>query len=228
MQFIPKQSLEPIEWNDWFTVPPDRRTFDYGKDFSALTKLKSAKKFLIKEQNSLCAYCQQRITENDASLEHVLPKVHNIAQSTSYFNLVAVCKNTQINDSDNRKHCDATRGSMLLPPIIFYANAESTEQRLNKYFQAYADGGIIANPNLDDATKKQVDAFIEILNLNHTVIKNKRAKDFLNGFVQAQVALNKADRSRFWKAKYNSILKNRSHPFREYLLLFIGKKISLS
>ena len=229
MQYIQKQHKEPVGWNEWFTVPPNRRTFDYGADYSALTNLKLAKAFLIKEQNDLCAYCQQKIAPENASIEHVAPKEHNRELSTSYFNLVAVCKKQQIPDpKDNKLHCDSTRGSKLLPLIIFYANAQSTSDSLNKYFDSYSDGSIIAKRNLDQPTKNQVESFIEILNLNHSTLKNKRAKDTLNGIISASHSFhNPAAKNRFWRAQYHRILNHVSHPFREYLLVYIGSKIGL-
>jgi uncharacterized protein (TIGR02646 family) len=227
MQYIKKQNVEPVDWNQWFTVPPARRSFDYGADYRSCPNLNLAKAFLIKEQNGLCAYCQQKITVGDASIEHVTPKEHNKELSTNYYNLVAVCKRLQVPDPDTKKlHCDSTRGSELISPIIFYANANSTATGLNKYFKAYSSGEVLAKDNLDAKTKNQVDAFIENLNLNHSVLKNKRAKDLLNGISLA--ANSVVDKHRFWRAQYKRILLDLEHPFREYLLVYIGPKIGLN
>ena len=166
MQYIQKQPTEPADWNQWFTVPPGVRTFDYKVADARLTQL--ARAFLIQEQHGLCAYCQQTITLADSSIEHVTPKTHNRELSTVYFNLVAVCKRNQIKDSTTgRTHCDSTRGSTLLPPIIFYANATSRENKVNRYFDVGSNGKIEPKRGLDESTSKQVSAFIEILNLNH-------------------------------------------------------------
>lgn len=231
MQYIKKQNIEPTDWNTWFTVPPNRRTFDYGKDSSSLIQLRSAKQYLIDEQNSLCAYCQQKIDIDNSSIEHVTPKEHNKEVSTSYFNLVAVCNKSQVKDSSTGKfHCDRVRGSELIPPVIFYSNSESNTDRLNALFRGYASGEIIANANLSISIKNQVEAFIDILNLNHSILKEKRAKDTLNGLTAAYSYLAKGShqRSIFWRVQYDRILKNRYHPFREFLLVFIGPKIGLS
>jgi uncharacterized protein (TIGR02646 family) len=227
MQYIKKQNTEPANWNQWFTVPPHRRSYDYGTDYSSCPDLRLAKSFLISEQHGLCAYCQQKITIEDASIEHVTPKEHNKELSTNYFNLVAVCKKNQVKDPQTGLlHCDSTRGSKLLPEIVFYANAISTQNNLNKYFNAYSTGDVIAKHNLDLHTKMQIDAFIELLNLNHSVLKNKRAKDILNGIAIA--ANSVADKHRFWRAQYNRILNDLGHPFREFLLVYIGPKIGLN
>jgi len=166
VQFIKKQNAEPADWNVWFTVPPNRRTYDYGVDSGSLPQLRLAKQYLINEQNSLCVYCQQKIDIENASIEHVTPKEHNQELSTSYFNLVAVCNRNQIKDSSGNFHCDRMRGSELIPPIIFHSNSESTVIRLNSFFSAYSNGEIIANPDLKSSIKNQVEGFINILNLN--------------------------------------------------------------
>ncbi len=227
MQYIKKNNKEPDDWSSWFTVPPTRRSYDYGADYSSCPELHLAKSFLIEEQNGLCGYCQQKITVRDSSIEHVTPKEHNKELSTNYFNLIAVCKKQQIQDPITKKlHCDSTRGSELISPIIFYANANSTATGLNKYFKAYSTGEVLAKDNLDAKTKNQVNAFIENLNLNHSVLKNKRAKDVLNGI---SIAANSVtDKQRFWRAQYNRILLNLGHPFREFLLVYIGPKIGLN
>lgn len=85
MQFINKQNTEPIDWNAWFTVPPDRRTFDYGIDSGSLPRIREVMHFLINEQNSLCAYCQQKIDIDNSSIEHVTPKNNGRNEITSSF-----------------------------------------------------------------------------------------------------------------------------------------------
>ncbi|OYQ38445.1 retron system putative HNH endonuclease [Flavobacterium aurantiibacter] len=227
MQYIKKQNTEPADWNNWFTVPPNRRSYDYGADDRSLPDLRLAKSFLINEQHSLCAYCQQKITLENASIEHVTPKEHNKELSTNYFNLVAVCKKQQVLDPlTGNLHCDSTRGSELLPPLIFYSNAQSTDQNLNKYFSAYSTREVVPKHRLDMNTKNQVEAFISQLNLNHSIIKNKRAKDVLTGI---SIAANSvADKQRYWRAQYTRILLDLGHPFREYLLVYIGPKIGLN
>lgn len=212
MQFINKNNIEPTDWNAWFTVPPNRRTFDYRVDSNSLPQLRLAKQHLILEQNSLCAYCQQKIDIDNASIEHVTPKEHNEELSTSYFNLVAVCNKNQVKDPLTGKfHCDRIRGSELIPPIIFYSNSKSVENNINQYFTAYADGEIVAKPSLAINIRNQVEAFVNILNLNHSILKEKRAKDVLRGLTDAYLSLasESHEKSIFWKVQYNRILNNR-------------------
>lgn len=229
MQYIKKQNTEPSDWNTWFTVPPNRRTYDYGKDSSSLPQLRSAKQYLIDEQNSLCAYCQQKIDINDSSIEHVTPKEHNKELSTSYFNLVAVCHKNQVKDhSTGRFHCDRDRGSKLISPIIFYSESQSASHRLNPFFRAYSNGEIIAKEDLPISIKNQVEAFIDTLNLNHYELKENRAKGVIRGLTDAYSSSTTSHKKIFWKAQYDRVLNNHNHPFREFLLVYIGPKIGLN
>ncbi|MBK9299096.1 MAG: TIGR02646 family protein [Bacteroidetes bacterium] len=206
MQYIKKQSTEPADWNNWFTVPPLRRTFDYDADYAALPNLSFAKAYLIAEQCGLCAYCQQKIEVDNASIEHVTPKKHNKELSTSYFNLVAVCKKNQVKDPPTGLfHCDSTRGNLLMTPIIFYSNAQSIPDRINKFFIAYASGEIGAKPNLQIEIKKQVEAFLEILNLNHSILKANRAKDTLRGLIAGYASLPVGSHDRNIFGEHNTI-----------------------
>lgn len=229
MQFIHKQPIEPNEWDGWLTVPPNRRTFDYAMDRSALPEIGFARRYLIEEQYSLCAYCQQKINFDNSSIEHVIPKEYNKVLSTSYFNLVVVCNKNQIKDPVSGKyHCDRARGSKLIPSIIFYSNAQSSAAKTNQFFAVYSDGTVKANKNLPESIKCQVDSFIEVLNLNHINLKDTRAKGVLRGLFEAyNMMVTKEQKRSFWRIQYQRILNDKSHPYREYLLIFIGSKIGL-
>jgi hypothetical protein len=98
MQYIKKQNTPPIEWDIWFTKAAGDRSYDYGNDNKSLTNLRQARQFLINEQHGLCAYCQQTISMENSSIEHVIAKEFNKELSTNYYNLVAVCK-TQLKDT---------------------------------------------------------------------------------------------------------------------------------
>lgn len=231
MQYINKYDTEPVDWNNWFTVPPNRRTYDYGADYSSLPDLINAKQFLIVEQHGLCAYCQQKVTVKDASIEHVTPKEHNKELSTNYYNLVAVCKKQQVQDSITRNlHCDSTRGSELIPPLVFYSNSKSTLHRTNKYFEARSNGEIAPKKNLDPSTYHQVESFINTLNLNHNNLVYKRAKDTLRGIIEAFNSIPNGSHQKaiFWRMKYQNVLNNPNQEFREFLLIFLGKRFGLN
>jgi uncharacterized protein (TIGR02646 family) len=229
MQYIPKQNTEPTNWNNWFTKGTGHRSFDYGADYSSLTNLNQAKNHLLEEQHHLCAYCQQKLTSETASIEHVIPKEFNKELSTNYHNLVAVCKDSPKDTLNNRKHCDKERGNKLLPSFIFYSNSEVTNTKNNPFFKAYADGKILPKDNILPEDKAQADAFINLLNLNHTQLIDRRAKDFLNGLINAYQSLpSHQQNNKFWKVQFDRILLNKTQPFRQFLLIYIGTKIGIN
>jgi uncharacterized protein (TIGR02646 family) len=225
MEYIEKLNKPPEDWEFWFTTATGRISYDYKSDFDALPNIRQAKEFLINEQHHLCAYCQQEINIDNASIEHVIPKEHNKSFSTSYYNLVAVCNKNQIKDDVTGKyHCDRSRGSTLIPSIIFYGNAIADTEKSNYYFDAYADGSIVTKQNLPTNIKQQADAFINILNLNHNVLKSNRAKNSVRGLIAAYRSILPHQKASFWTKQYNRILNNRKHPFRQFLLSFIAPK----
>lgn len=227
MQYLKKQNTPPIEWNKWFIKASGDRSFDYGLDYQSLTNLAKARQFLIDEQNGLCAYCQQPIKLENSSIEHVIPKEHNKELSTNYYNLVAVCK-TQLNDpSTGRFHCDKEKGSRIISPIVFMSDADASADKSNKYFTAHADGSIVSKHNLDGNTKKQVDAFIDTLNLNHEILRGK-IKDVLDGLISAYSDINNHQKKSYWEIIYTRILQNKKQPFRQFLLAYIGPKIGIN
>jgi uncharacterized protein (TIGR02646 family) len=228
MQYIPKQNTEPTNWNNWFTKGTGHRSFDYKADYSSLPDLKQAKNYLLEEQHHLCAYCQQKLTSETASIEHVIPKEFNKELSTNYHNLVAVCKDSPKDILNNRKHCDKERGNKLLPSFIFYSNSEVTNTKNSPFFKAYYEGLIVPKDNILLEDKAQAVAFINLLNLNHTQLKEKRAKDVLNGLMDVFLSLPPHQRTNYWRVQFNRILLNKTQPFRQFLLIYIGNKIGIN
>jgi len=103
------------------------------------------------------------------------------------------------------------------------SEADSSADKSNKYFTAHADGSIRSKLNLDDNTKKQVDAFIDTLNLNHEILRGK-IKDVLDGLISAYSGINNHQKKFYWEFVYKQILQNKKQPFRQFLLAFIGSK----
>jgi uncharacterized protein (TIGR02646 family) len=227
MQYIRKQQLPPADWDTWFTTATGRRSFDYGLDYDALTDLIFAKQYLIDEQHGLCAYCQGSITIGTSSIEHVIPKEFNLELSTSYYNLVAVCKSPP-KDENGKLHCDKEKQNKLLTPFIFASNSDVTMTRNNSYFAAGADGIIRPKDRLEHDLKIEAEAFISILHLNHTILKEKRVKDVLDGLIDASRSIPQLQKAAFWQSQFSRVIANRSHPFRQFLLIFILSRIGLN
>ena len=229
MQYIRKQNTPPEDWNVWFTKASGNRSFDYQADNGSLVNLPIAKHFLIEEQHGLCAYCQQFITDANSSIEHVIPKEFNKELSTNYYNLVAVCK-AQIKDSFTGKfHCDTEKGSKIITPLIFVSNSDVNGNIANNhYFSASSDGTISSKLTLPDEIRIQVDTFIKVLNLNHEILKNKRAKDILGALTQVYTSLPLFQRGTYWKVQYERVLNNPKQPFRQFLLVYIGNRLGIN
>ena len=228
MQYIPKNNVAPNTWESWFTKATGERSYDYGRDYSSLTNLTEAKKYLIAEQHELCAYCQTSINTTNASIEHVIPKELNKELSTNYHNLVVVCKSQLKDIHTDRLHCDKEKANLLLTPFLFAADSDVTGTKNNAYFAAYADGTITARTALNDNMKAEVDAFIEILNLNHSALKQRRAKDVLNGLIEAFRSVPMHQKNTFWRIQFQRILNNKKQPYRQYLLIYIGNRIGIN
>ena len=228
MQYIKKQNTPPSDWDKWFITATGEKSFDYGKDYNSLTNLRQAREFLISEQHGLCAYCQQTISIENSSIEHVIPKELNKELSTNYFNLVAVCK-TQLKDPHtNKLHCDKEKGSDLISSFIFVSNSEVTETKNNSYFTAFSNGIINPKPALSDELRQQVEAFIKVLNLNHSNLAEKRVKDVLNGLISAYSSLPQNQKKSFWKNQFKRFLQNKKQPYRQFLLIYIGMRIGIN
>lgn len=227
MQYIKKLPVEPPNWNDWFTVPPSRRTYDYNRDYSALPDLGHAKAFLLLEQNGLCAYCQSKLDEATSSIEHITPKSQSVDLSTNYHNLVVVCKNPLSDPDTNKKHCDKERGNLLLSSIVFYSDSDCTATASNRFFSAYSDGKLDVNHNLPEHEKRQVLAFIEILNLNHPLLRNKRAKGYIRTFTQSFSTIPKLHRRAFMISEYRRILFDKKLPYRQFILIYLARKLGI-
>lgn len=228
MQYIKKGNTPPADWESWFTKGNGDRSYDYKHDSDSLRQLPDAKDFLIKEQHGLCAYCQQQITLKNSSIEHVIPKELNVELSTNYYNLVAVCKTQTKDPTTGRMHCDDEKGSKVITPFIFFSNSEAAVQKNNQYFKAYSDGTIAAKDGLNENMKKQVEAFIEVVNLNHYRLIEERRKHYQNLFDIFRGITNPYQRSIFWGIQYKRIMGLSDHVFRQYLIIMCGSKAGIN
>ncbi len=225
MQFIRKRPEPPKDWPLWFSTATGRRSFDYKADERELTNLSLAKKFLLEEQKGLCAYCQSELTSDNSSIEHVIPKSANKEFSTDYHNLVAVCKKPLKDPETGRSHCDKERGDKLLPSIIFH-DAGVNDRCNNQFFDALGDGTIRPKPKLEPEIEKQVSAFIEILNLNHPVLAGNR-KQILGSIIDVYRSISEIDHLKkdFWKIQLNRFLKDESLSYRQFIMIYLSKKV---
>jgi uncharacterized protein (TIGR02646 family) len=228
MQFINKSNIPPQNWDKWFTTANGRRSFDYKKDFDNLLELSKAREYLLKEQHHLCAYCQSKLTLQNSSIEHFIPKVENELLSTNYFNLVVVCKDSPFDSATRKKHCDKERESLLIPPLIFYKNAQVTQTKNHSFLNiSKTDGEIFPKEKLPNEIQYQIWSFINILNLNHEVLKNKR-KETLNGILELMYQIPRNERTIFIKTQNQRVLNDYSIPFRQFILIGLSKELGIN
>lgn len=138
------------------------------------------KKYLIKEQGHICAYCMQRISETEMKIEHLNPR-HNCnteEEKMSDSNMVAVCKGI----SDAEHHCDTKRGEirplinqlLSISPIQNNPSCEDLTHFVSGDFKAKDGNATI----VDDINTK--------LNLNCNALKTARnatEQGFIDGLI---------------------------------------------
>jgi uncharacterized protein (TIGR02646 family) len=227
MQYIEKQNTPPVDWEKWFTTGTGKRTYDYKADSAALPFLRDVKKFLIEEQHGLCAYCNQKINIDNASIEHIIPKECNVPFSTSYTNLIAVCKTPLKDPKTGKDHCDKEKGSHIITPLVLLSNCDVTEKRNNPYFGAHTDGTIYAK-STRQADFFQAQAFIETLNLNHYLLMESRSKDMLAGLLQGFMACDVRHQRLYLKTQFDRIMADKKIPHRQFLLIYLAGKLGIN
>lgn len=231
MQYIEKAHTPPADWEAWFTTAAGRRSFDYGADYGALTRIAEARQHLLNEQHGLCAYCQREIGLQGSSIEHLIAKFYNKELSTNYHNLVAVCRDSVA--IAGRKHCDKERLDLLIAPIVLY---ENVSVRINSFspiqghnshfFRVSEDGSIRPRPDKHAAEYYQIYEFINILNLNHDNLLSQRRKILRNIL---RIAPSDPRHKRiFFESEFNRIHRSRSEPFRQFLLIYFAEKLGIN
>lgn len=225
MQYIKKLTTPPPHWEQWFTTTTNIRSYDYGRDQAILRRLPEAKAFLLQEQEYLCAYCQRKLIQSEASIEHVIPKEHSKELSTNYHNLVAVCANPSKDVNDNRLHCDKEKSSRLVTPFIFAANCDVTTSANNAYFTAGKDGQIRPRTSLGMDHALQVQAFIETVNLNNFTLVNQRRQKALFPLLDVCYKLPKNKRRQFWQDQFDRISRIKNLAYRQYLLIIASQEL---
>ena len=158
-----KAQEEPTNWSNLpSNLPPEEQREDGVHYYSRVQLLGE----LVTEQRELCAYCTQRIAVSHRTpIDHVVPREGDAQTHLifDYSNLVASCDGNQRDSTKPiKRHCDAAKGSKLLPITPLQADCESRIR--------FADNGKIVNPEKDP----EVTTTVEILNLNLARLVNHR------------------------------------------------------
>ncbi|MEI6138505.1 MAG: retron system putative HNH endonuclease [Mariniphaga sp.] len=188
--------------------------------------------YLIIEQHGLCAYCNQRITKETATVEHLICQSHNSNFDLNYHNLFAVCKgNEGVNQTS---HCDKFRANSkkndyFLPFILFEQCLTSSWNQTNPFFDVEFNrkSGVIsgkieakqANVKGYPSVNSRITYAIDTLNLNTPVLVNARKSKW------EMVLQTKQEKGIDWQSLFNYYLNSTSlTDFHEFVLLAIRKQ----
>lgn len=144
-----KQNRSQIKnWDDmniYFEIKQDLRTH-----------------MLIEEQNCTCPYCESQIyDETEGSLEHIKPKDKFPELFLEYDNYITSCKSSY--------SCDNFKGNNWDKDFI-----NPTKEDPEEYFTYDIFSGEIIPKNMEEMRQEKAWKTIELLNLNHNNLKNKR------------------------------------------------------
>lgn len=164
MKFINKVK-EPTSFTDWKKRNPNAKFKDLiGKE------KKDIRNSLLKEQHSLCCYCECRISNNYADesesfhIEHFKPKDKDKFPQLQleYSNLHASCIKNKSNDSDI--HCGHRKGNEYSDSLI-----SPLEEDCASHFVYELDGTIVYTDHRGKET-------IRILHLDSNLLNISRKK----------------------------------------------------
>ena len=187
---------------------------------------------LISEQKGLCAYCNQKIIIQNATVEHLICQSHNPNYDLNYHNLFAVCKG---NDGVKTKsHCDKYRANgsgndYFFPFILFDKCVTQSWDNVNPFFDVElypktkdVTGKIIAkqqNVNGYPSIKNKITNAIAILNLNAEILIEARKQKW------EEAIKIKEKREYTWMQLFEYYLNlNPLTDFSEFVLLAIRKQ----
>lgn len=157
-----QKTLEPKFYKDFKTkhISKINNWDDMNDHYEVKQELREY--MIIEEQNFKCPYCESLIyDESEGNIEHIRPKDKFKELYLDYNNFLTSCRSTY--------SCDNFKGSKWDENFI---NPVLEDPRDYFTYDLYS-GEVI--PKSDDKTiKEKVEKTIEILNLNHNNLKNKR------------------------------------------------------
>ena len=115
-------------------------------EYLAQNKRKLRQYILENEQNSLCCYCEGKITVKNSHLEHIKPKSLDISNLTFDYQNISVSCNGICDSGNEREYCghkkeNSFEETKFLNPTIV--------ENIRKYFK-YENDGEIKSSGLDD------------------------------------------------------------------------------
>jgi len=195
---------------------------------------KEIKTFLINEQKGLCAYCNQKIVPEKATIEHLICQSHNRNMELNYYNLYAVCEGSQ--GIKQKSHCDKYRANTaendyFFPFILFEGCKTTSWNELNPFFDVEFNRktGVISGrikgrqkrvagyPPIDDRIAEVIGSK---LNLNSEILVEARK-------VKWQQVLEVKNRTqKSWEELFDfylNLIPNTD--FQEFVLMSLRKQV---
>ena len=167
--------------------------------------------YILRTQKYLCAYCQQKLRERDSSysfghLEHIIPRDESKELTFNYANLVVCCQGFDIEEyrekiksgrvKRSEEFCAPKKGSELNHSLFLNP---VTEELIEEYFDYEIVNSqndprskeciIMADKGRAPQERNKADYTINLLLLNHSILKTMRAKvydEFQKQYLKAQ------------------------------------------
>lgn len=167
--------------------------------------------YILRTQKYLCAYCQQKLRERDNSysfghLEHIIPRDESKELTFDYANLVVCCQGFDIEEyrekiksgrvKRSEEFCAPKKGSELNHSLFLNP---VTEELIEEYFDYEIVNSqndprskeciIMADKGRAPQERNKADYTINLLLLNHSILKTMRAKvydEFQKQYLKAQ------------------------------------------
>ena len=232
MLFIQKSINPPADWDKWIvytngngaTIRMDDYEAQYDK-WQTLPK-KKLREYLLNEQNYKCAYCEQKITNEKSSIEHLIPKSVNKPLSTVYHNLVMVCLG---NDGlSGGKHCDKSRGDKAIIPLVFYDSILPKVDRGGKiekhsqFFEAQSTGEFKVKKN----SSPVISETWKILNITDHPKLNVAREGVIKGITKVMARYkDNTEQTKYLRNTLETYQREKGIEFRTFVMVWLSQKI---
>ncbi len=121
------------------------------------------------EQDCLCGYSEIPLTENDNSshIDHFIKREHDHKKIFDWDNMIV----STIDEDFGGKYKDNT---YKIKKEEYSQIFNPTTEDMKQYIEFSEDGSINPQNNIDEKIKNKVMKTIEVFNLNHKSLKNRR------------------------------------------------------
>jgi uncharacterized protein (TIGR02646 family) len=147
---------------------------------------------LWQEQKGLCAYCEQEIPRKNTTnedikshLEHIRPKAHKAFKHLTFEfkNIIVSCEGFDLTTTPEKKRefCGHIKDQKVAG-VHSYDDAlflnPTDISTIETFFRYDSEGHIEANPLKNADERKRADYMIEVLGLNHDILKGMRKTQY--------------------------------------------------